>query len=107
MSECNCDQNHTAHENNPNGHRVDCPLWGPPDWVSECAACGEPVSYKDEGGCVGTEPNAYHFKAECLLEAARRESSRADLAEMRAGQLELQLERVNTERMELKQRLNK
>jgi hypothetical protein len=36
-----------------------------------CAACGEPVSYTDEGGCVGTDP-AYHFKAECLLEAVRR-----------------------------------
>jgi hypothetical protein len=40
-----------------------------PDTI--CAACGEPVSYTDEGGCVGTDP-AYHFKAECLLEAARR-----------------------------------
>lgn len=39
--------------------------------MSVCAACGEPVSYTDEGGCVGTDP-AYHFKAECLLEAARR-----------------------------------
>lgn len=42
-----------------------------------CAACGEPVSYTDDGGCVGTDP-AYHFKAECLLEAARRERAEAE-----------------------------
>jgi hypothetical protein len=37
-----------------------------------CAACGKPVSYTDEGGCVGTHPDAYHMRAECLLEAYRR-----------------------------------
>jgi hypothetical protein len=44
------------------------------DEHTACAACGEPVSYTDEGGCVGTHPNAYHMRAECLLEAYRRAS---------------------------------
>lgn len=48
------------------------------DVTSDCAACGEPVSYTDEGGCVGTLPNAYHFRASCLLEALRRESAEAE-----------------------------
>lgn len=43
-----------------------------------CAACGEPVSYADEGGCVGTLPNAYHMRATCVLEAYRREAARVE-----------------------------
>ena len=45
---------------------------------SLCVACGEPVSVNDAGGCVGTDPGAYHFKPACLLEAARRENARAE-----------------------------
>lgn len=64
-----------------------------------CAACGEPVSYTDEGGCVGTDP-AYHMRAECLLEACRREHAELEEARQLNARYRRALERIahSTER---------
>jgi hypothetical protein len=61
--------------------------------IARCAACGEPVSYADEGGCVGTDP-AYHFKAECLLEAARRADAQLEGAVEERDRLRIEVARL-------------
>jgi hypothetical protein len=45
--------------------------------TERCQACGEPVSVTDLGGCVGAGPH-WHYRADCLLEAARRERANSE-----------------------------